>query len=117
MSKIAVVVDVEEFVLQFKDRVIAALSEYYTLPNSDLLDDWFNYGFGNACSNMIMLYPSSGEHRISFLNVYNQFELELMTFVRDNITERTIQAMREFGLIRTLFTGKELYIITCNPIQ
>lgn len=117
MSKIVVLIDVEEFVLAYKDRVRTALSEYYTSPSVELIDDWFNYGFGNACSNMIMLYPSSNEPRISFMNVYNQFELELMTFVRDNITEAAIQAMREFGLIRTLFTGKELYIITCNPIQ
>ena len=116
MSKIVVVVNVEEFIIQYKDRVTAALGEYSALPSTELVDDWFNYGFGNACSNMIMLYPSSSEYRISFMNVYNQFELELMTFIRANITEATIQAMREFGLIRTLFTGKELYIITCDPI-
>lgn len=117
MSKIAVVIDVQEFVLQYKNRVKAALSEYYVLPSSELLDDWFNYGFGNACSNMIMLQPSSNETRIAFMNVYIEFEIELMTFIRANITEAMIQAMREFGLIRTLFTGNELYIITCNPIQ
>lgn len=115
MSKIAVVINVEEFVHRYKDSIKNELSQFYIDINSTLVDDWFSYGFLNACSSLIMLQPSS-DSRIAFTNVYNQFELELMTFVRASITEKTIQAMREFGLIRTLFTGNELYIITCNPI-